>query len=112
MPFTAKLRSSGIVVNPAIRNSVTGEHIGFDTTLNKGDVLEIYRTTTDRLAVKLISGGVEPNAFALLDEDSDLMELHPGDNVLTADAASGREGLQASISFYPMVVGILPEVMR
>ena len=100
VPFTAKLRSSGIVVNPAIRNSVTGEHIGFDTTLNKGDVLEIYRTTTDRLA------------FALLDEDSDLMELHPGDNVLTADAASGREGLQASISFYPMVVGILPEVMR
>ena len=99
VPFTAKLRSSGIVVNPAIRNSVTGEHIGFDTTLNKGDVLEIYRTTTDRLAVKLISGGVETNAFALLDEDSDLMELHPGDNVLTADAASGREGLQASISF-------------
>lgn len=60
----------------------------------------------------LISGGVETNAFALLDEDSDLMELHPGDNVLTADAASGREGLQASISFYPMVVGILPEVMK
>lgn len=111
VPFTAKLRSSGIVVNPAIRNSTTGEHIGFDTTLNKGDVLEIYRTTTDRLAVKLISGGVETNAFALLDEDSDLMELHPGDNVLTADAASGREGLQASISFYPMVVGILPEVL-
>ena len=49
--------------------------------------------------------------YPLLDEDSDLMELHPGDNVLTADAASGREGLQASISFYPMVVGILPEVM-
>ena len=99
------------MVDPAIRNSTTGEHIGFDTTLNKGDVLEIYRTTTDRLAVKLISGGVETNAFALLDEDSDLMELHPGDNVLTADAASGREGLQASISFYPLAVGILPEVM-
>ena len=39
VPFTAKLRSSGIVVNPAIRNSTTGEHIGVDTTLNKGDVL-------------------------------------------------------------------------
>ncbi len=112
VPFTAKLLSSGIVVNPAIRNSTTGEHIGFDTTLNKGDVLEIYRTTTDRLAVKLISGGVETNAFALLDEDSDLMELHPGDNVLTADAASGKEGLQASISFYPMSAGILPEAMK
>lgn len=56
--------------------------------------------------------GVETTDDFLLDEDSDLMELHPGDNVLTADAASGREGLQASISFYPLAVGILPEVMK
>ena len=55
---------------------------------------------------------METNAFALLDEDSDLMELHHGDNVLTADAASGKEGLQASISFYPMSAGILPEAMK
>lgn len=112
VPFTATLRSTGSVVNPAIRNSVTGEFIGFELTLSKDETLEIYRTTTDRLAVKLVSGGVETNAFALLDEDSDLMELHPGDNVLTADAASGKEGLQASISFYPMSAGILPEVMK
>lgn len=112
VPFTAKLRSTGLVVNPAIRNSVTGEHIGFDTTLKAGEVLEIYRTTTDRLAVKLTRDGTESNAFALLDEDSDLTELHPGDNVLTADADSGKAGLQVSVSFYPMVVGILPEVMK
>lgn len=112
VPFTAKLRSTGLVVNPAIRNSVTGEHIGFDTTLKAGEVLEIYRTTTDRLAVKLTRDGTESSAFALLDEDSDLTELHPGDNVLTADADSGKAGLQVSVSFYPMVVGILPEVMK
>lgn len=112
VPFTAKLRSTGLVVNPAIRNSVTGEHIGFETTLKAGEVLEVYRTTTDRLAVKLTRDGTESNAFALLDEDSDLTELHPGDNVLTADADSGKAGLQVSVSFYPMVVGILPEVMK
>lgn len=112
VPFTAKLRSTGLVVNPAIRNSVTGEHIGFDTTLKAGEVLEVYRTTTDRLAVKLTRDGIESNAFALLDEDSDLTELHPGDNVLTADADSGKAGLQVSVSFYPMIVGILPEVMK
>ena len=27
-------------------------------------------------------------------------------------AASGKEGLQASISFYPMSAGILPEAMK
>ena len=75
-------------------------------------MLEIYRTTTDRLAVKLTRDGTESTAFALLDEDSDLTELHPGDNVLTADADSGKAGLQVSVSFYPMVVGILPEVMN
>jgi hypothetical protein len=112
VPFTATLRSTGSVVNPAIRNSVTGEFIGFELTLGKDETLEIYRTTTDRLAVKLVSGGTETNAFYKMDEDSDLTELHPGDNILTADADSGKAGLQASISFYPMSAGILPEVMR
>ena len=111
MPFTAKLRSSGIVVNPAIRNSTTGEHIGFDTTLNKGDGLEIYRTTTDKLAVKRTEDGTEENIFPLLDEDSDLLELAPGDNLLKATADSGETSLQVTVRFYPMVSGILPEVI-
>ena len=37
---------------------------------------------------------------------------YPVEAILTADADSGKAGLQVSVSFYPMVVGILPEVMK
>ena len=85
--------------------------IGFDTTLNQGDVLEIYRTTTDKLAVKRTEDGTEENIFSLLDEDSDLLELAPGDNLLKATADSGETLMQVTVQFYPMVSGILPEVI-
>ena len=76
-----------------------------------GQVIEIYRTTTDKLAVKRTEDGTEENIFSLLDEDSDLLELAPGDNLLKATADSGETLLQVTVQFYPMVSGILPEVI-
>ena len=39
------------------------------------------------------------------------MELAPGDNPLKTDADSGVGNLQATVTFYPMYSGILPEVI-
>lgn len=112
VPFTATLRATDTqVVNPRITNLLTGQSIGFLTTLTPGQTLEIYRTTTDQLAVKLTEGQTEENVFALLDEDSDLVELAPGDNLLKMEADTGADALQATVSFYPMYSGILPEVI-
>lgn len=111
VPFTATLRCDSTVVNPHILSVLTGQTIGFLTTLEPGDTIEIYRTTTDKLAVTRTRDGVTENIFALLDEDSDLLELAPGDNLLKTVADSGKDNLQVTISFYPMVSGILPEVM-
>ena len=112
VPFTATLRATDTqVTNPRITNLLTGQSIGFLTTLTPGQTLEIYRTTTDQLAVKRIEGQTEENVFALLDEDSDLVELAPGDNLLKMDADTGADALQATVSFYPMYSGILPEVI-
>lgn len=111
VPFTATLRSNAAVKNPRILSVLTGAQIGLQTTLEPGDVVEFYRTTTDRLAVSRTRGGVAENIFALLDEDSDLLELPPGDNLLKADADENAENLQVTVSFYPMVTGILPEVL-
>lgn len=112
VPFTATLRTTDTqVVNPRITNLLTGQSIGFLTTLTPGQTLEIYRTTTDQLAVKRTEGQTEENVFALLDEDSDLVELAPGDNLLKMDADTGADALQATVSFYPMYSGILPEVI-
>lgn len=111
VPFTATLKSDGAVVNPCVLNIVTGQSIRILTTLTHGQVIEIYRTTTDKLAVKRTEDGTEENIFSLLDEDSDLLELAPGDNLLKATADSGETSLQVTVRFYPMVSGILPEVI-
>lgn len=111
VPFTATLKSDGAVANPCVLNIITGQSIRILTTLTPGQVIEIYRTTTDMLAVKRTEDGTEENIFSLLDEDSDLLELAPGDNLLKATADSGETSLQVTVRFYPMVSGILPEVI-
>lgn len=53
VPFTATLKSDGAVVNPCVLNIITGQSIRILTTLTPGQVIEIYRTTTDKLAVNV-----------------------------------------------------------
>lgn len=113
VPFTCTLRCTTLICrNPRICNATTGEYIGLvDTELQAGDIVEIYRTTTDRVAVSLTRDDVTTNIFAQLDEDSTLTELAAGDNLLTLAADTGEDSLQASIRFYPMEAGVLPEVL-
>ena len=108
VPFTATLSCTLQVVHPKVVDA-TGAFIGFDLTLEPGDRLDIYRSTSDRLACTLTHEGVTTNCFSALDEDSTLTELQPGDNVLSMQAESGSGYLQAAVSFYPMEAGILPE---
>ena len=110
VPFTCTLTCRHPVQNPRVVNAITGARIGLtDTTLQAGDIVEIYRTTSDRLAIKRTRDGVEENIFSLLDESSTLTELAAGDNVLQLEADSGADYLQASVQFYPMEAGVLPE---
>lgn len=111
VPFTATLRTDASVVNPCILNVITGQRLRLLTTLTQEQTIEIYRTTTDQLAVKRAEHQVEESVFALLDEDSDLVELAPGDNPLKTEADSNVDNLQATVTFYPMYSGILPEVL-
>lgn len=109
VPFTATLTCSMPVVHPKVVDLNTGAFIGFDLTLEDGDTLEIYRSTSDRLACTLTRQGKTENIFSKLDMGSTLTELQPGDNVLSMQAESGASYLQAAVSFYPMEAGILPE---
>ena len=109
VPFTATLRCDMPVTHPKVVDLQTGAFIGFDLTLQPDETLEIYRSTSDRLACTLTRAGVTENIFSKLDEDSTLTELQPGDNMLSMQAENGSGYLQASVSFYPMEAGILPE---
>lgn len=81
VPFTATLRCDMPVTHPKVVDLQTGAFIGFDLTLQPDETLEIYRSTSDRLACTLTRAGVTENIFAKLDEDSTLTELQPGDNM-------------------------------
>lgn len=109
VPFTATLRCDMPVTHPKVVDLQTGAFIGFGLTLQPDETLEIYRSTSDRLACTLTRAGVTENIFSKLDEDSTLTELQPGDNMLSMQAENGSGYLQASVSFYPMEAGILPE---
>lgn len=111
VPLTAVLRSYAQVENPRVVNVLTGDYLRLNTTLGKGDAVEIYRDTTNRIAVKLTRDEAESNLFSALDEDSTLTELQPGDNLLKAEADSGTDALEVSVTFYPAYAGILPEVI-
>ena len=75
VPFTATLRCDMPVTHPKVVDLQTGAFIGFDLTLQPDETLEIYRSTSDRLACTLTRAGVTENIFAKLDEDSTLTEL-------------------------------------
>ena len=97
------------VTHPKVVDLQTGAFIGFDLTLQPDETLEIYRSTSDRLACTLTRAGVTENIFAKLDEDSTLTELQPGDNVLSMQARE-RLRLPAGIrQLLPDGGGILPE---
>lgn len=97
VPFTATLRCDMPVTHPKVVDLQTGAFIGFDLTLQPDETLEIYRSTSDRLACTLTRAGVTTNIFSALDEDSTLTELQPGDNVLSMQAENGSGYLQALI---------------
>lgn len=111
VPLTMLLRARAPVTNPRVLNVLTGDYLALNIELFRDDAVEVYRDTADRIAVKLIRAGVESNLFYALDEDSTLTELPPGDNLLKAEADSGTDALEVSVSFYPAYAGILPEVI-
>ena len=52
------------------------------------------------------TAGVITDAFSVLDEDSDLMFMHVGDNIIRATATSGDDQLITTITFNDAVVGV------
>ena len=52
------------------------------------------------------SAGIVEDAFNLLDEDSDLLSMHVGDNILKATAEKNDTLLVTTLIFNAAVVGV------
>ncbi len=103
--FKLEFRGKGEVVNPGIINIRTQEFLKLNTTLYLDEKITIYREN-GKLLVEKESGGVTEDAFSVLDEESELLFMHVGDNILRATADENDSLLVTTITFKEAVVGV------
>jgi hypothetical protein len=90
--------ATGDVVNPSIRNTITGAYFKFTMTMQVGDELHIS-TIKNCKSATLVRNKEYINALLYLDPESTILELQPGDNFLRAEADDGAPLLEAE-TFY------------
>lgn len=103
--YRLEFYAKGEVKNPEVINVKTQEYIKLNTTLYNGDKVFIYRKNS-RLIVEKEIAGITEDAFSTLDEDSNLLEMHVGDNILKATAEKNDNLLVTTITFNIAAVGV------
>lgn len=98
-------KASGTVTNPELLHMNTGEFVRILATMNNGDEFHVYTHFAGKRVVSII-GGIESNAFYLLDTDSNFFQLVPGINDLRYDASTNLELLDVSVYFSPQFLGV------
>lgn len=103
-PMDIIFQADYTVSNYGVINVDTLEMIKMNDTLHIGEQTHIYRDGTN-IYVEKTSEGVTENAFALLDEDSDLFFLHPGQNILRTFSDDDMNVI-CRIKYYDVWVGV------
>ena len=104
--FNIKFAALYTVTNYGVIDVVTLEELYFNDTLELGEIVNVYRKNGRLYAEKTV-GGVTTDIFSKLADDSNLLYLKTGSNVLKATATDGLSGLQVSVSFYEGQAGVL-----
>lgn len=92
------------VSNYGIINADTLEKLQINDTLHIGESSHVYRDGTNIYVEKTVDGVTE-DIFALLDEDSDLFYLHPGQNIIRT-FADDDENVICRIKYRDVWVGV------
>lgn len=103
--YRLEFQTQSKTVNPSIINVNTQEFLKLNTTINQGEKFTVYRNG-GRLLVEKESNGIVTDAFSVLDEDSDLMSIRVGDNIIRNSADEGEDQLITTIIFNSAVVGV------
>jgi len=94
-----RIRFTGPMVNPFIKNRTTGEGIRITQLIRSGEYLEID-TEPGRRQIRLFTSGAEHNGMHYLDLVSSFFQLEPGENVIELGDESAGEGSEAFFEFY------------
>lgn len=94
-----RIRFTGPMVNPFIKNRTTSEVIRITRMIRQGEYLEID-TEPGRRSIRLFTNGAEHNGMHYLDLVSSFWQLAPGENVIELGDESAGEGSEAIFEFY------------
>jgi hypothetical protein len=94
-----RIRFTGPMVNPFIKNRTTDEVIRITQMIQAGEYLEID-TEPGRRSIRLFQNGTERNGMHYLDLASSFWQLAPGENLIEIGDESAGEGSEAFFEFY------------
>ena len=104
--FTAEFSSTTSTSNYGFLNIYTDAYIKFADTLNIGERLRVFWKNNVLKLERVDSNGIVSDAFKLLDEESTLFSVAPGNNVFMLQAESGLESMIANVSFKKTKAGV------
>lgn len=106
VPFRLILRSEGVSTNPTVSNLTTFSFLKLNGTINAGEYVTIYRDNGNVLRAELTQENVVTDVIHWIDDESTLVELESGDNLISATDDQGGAGLIVSFAFNPAVVAL------
>lgn len=96
----------GVVSNPIITNSTTGEYIKVNTTIASGEKLIIHTAYGNKRVLKVLEDSTVVNAFGLIDISSKFFNLKIGDNLIQYDADSGADESTLFLQYNNQYLGV------
>lgn len=93
-----RIRFSGPIVNPFIRNTTSGEILRISGIIAAGEYLEVNTEPGNR-TITLHRQGIESNGMHYLDLLSTFWQLKPGENTIEIGDESPGEGSEALFEF-------------
>lgn len=99
--FIVRIRFSGEVENPKIRNLTTGKLVGVNRTFTRGELLEISTLPGDKRMTLWTESGEKVNLIKYRDVATSFdTQLQPGDNLLSIDCADLDQRASMDVTLY------------
>ena len=93
------------VTNPSIVNISSGERTTFNKVMAANSTIRMY-TSNGKLYIRYVTDSGTSNIFDALDDSSDLFALHPGDNMIKAEADANASAMAVTVSYYDIYEGV------
>lgn len=108
-PFELEITGTVDIVNPKIRDVVTGAFLLWNGTVETGERLKIYQDNGRIRALLYDVGGEPTNVIGQIDDDSTLFTLPVGDNRIEATASTAEQGaaMATTLTYYELYSGVL-----